>query len=152
MTELDHKDSWVLKNWCFWTVMLEKTPESPLDCEEIKSVSPKENQSWIFTGRTDTEAEVPILWPPDAKSWLIGKDSDAGKDWGQEKGAAEDEMVSWHYRLNGHEFEQTPGDSGWQRSLVCCNPWGCRVRHDLATEQQQQPSWVLASWPVKWAK
>ena len=87
-----------------------------------------------------------------AKSWFIGKDSDARKEWGQEKGAAEDDMVSWHHQLHGDEFEQIPGGGGWQRSLVCYNPWGCRVRQDLATEQQQQPSWVLASWPVKWAK
>ena len=104
--ELDYKESWVLKNWCFWTVVLEKTPESPLDCKEIKSVDPKGNQSWIFTGGTDAEAEVSILWPPDAKSWLIGKDPDAGKDWRQEeKGMTEDEMVGWHHRLDRHEFE-----------------------------------------------
>ena len=95
-----------LKNWCFWTVVLEKTFESPLDCKEIKAVSPKGNQSWIFIGRADTEAEAPIIWLCDAKNWLIGKDSDAGKDWRQEeKGMTEDEMVKWHYWLNGHEFE-----------------------------------------------
>ena len=104
MWELDYKKSWVLKNWCFWTVVLEKTLESPLDCKEIQSVHPKGDQSWIFIGRTDDEAETPILWPPDAKSWLIGKDPDAGKDWGQEKGTIEDEMVGWHHRLNGHKF------------------------------------------------
>ena len=100
------KESWVPKNWCFWTVVLEKTLESPLDCKEIQPVHPKGNQSWMFNGRTDTKAETPILWPPDAKSWLTGKDPDAGKDWGQEeKGMTEDEMAGWHHRLDGHEFE-----------------------------------------------
>ena len=105
--ELDHKESWVPKNWCFWTVVL-KTLESPLDCKEIKLVNPKGNQSWTFIGRTD--AETPILWPPDEKSWLIGKDPDAGKDWRQEeKEMSEDGMVGWHHQLDGHEFEQAPG-------------------------------------------
>ena len=100
------KESWAPKNWCFWTVVLEKTLESPLDCKEIQPVHPKGNQSWMFIGRTGTEAETPILWPPDVKSWLIGKDPDAGKDWGQEeKGTIEDEMAGWHHRLDGHEFE-----------------------------------------------
>ena len=106
MWELDYKKGWVPKNWCFWTVVLEKILGSPLDCKEIKVAQPKENQPWIFMGRTDAEAETPILWPPDAKSWLIRKDPDAGKDWGQEeKGTTEDKMVGWHHRLNGHEFE-----------------------------------------------
>ena len=106
MWKLDYKESWAPKNWCFWTVALEKTLESPLDCKEIQPVHPKGNQSWIFIERTDTEAETPILWLPDAKNWLIGKDPDAGKDWGQEeKRMTEDEMVEWHHRLNGHEFE-----------------------------------------------
>ena len=105
MWEVDHKESWALKNWCFWTVVLEKTLENPLDCKEIKPVHPKGDQPWMFIGRTDVEAETPILLPPDVKSWLIGKDPDAGKDWGQEKGTTEDEMVGWHHRLNGHEFE-----------------------------------------------
>ena len=106
MWELDCKESWVLKNWCFWTVVLEKTLENPLDCKEIQLVHPKGNQSWIFIGRTDAEAETPILWPPDAKSWLIWKDPDSGKDWRwEEKGMIEDEMVKWHHWLNGHEFE-----------------------------------------------
>ena len=106
MWELDYyKESWELKNWCFWTVVLEKTLESLLDCKEIQSVHPKGDQSWVFIGRTDVEAETPVLWPPDAKSWLIWKDPDAGKDWRQEeKGTTEDEMVAWHHRLNGHEF------------------------------------------------
>ena len=106
MWELDYKESWVPKNWCFWTVVLEKTLESPLDCKEIQPVHPKRNQSWIFIGRTDVEAETPILWPPVTKNWLIWKDPDAGKDWRwEEKGTTEHEMVGWHPRLNGHEFE-----------------------------------------------
>ena len=106
MWELGHKQSWVLKNWCFWIVVLEKTLESPLDCQEIQLVRPKGNQSWIFIGSTDAEAETPILWPPDAKNWLIWKDPDAGKDWGQEeKGTTEHEMVGWHHWRNGHAFE-----------------------------------------------
>ena len=105
MWDLDYKESWVPENWCFWTVVLEKTLESPLDCKEIQPAHPKGDQSWVFIGRTDAEAETPILWPPDVKSWLIWKDPDAGKDWGQEeKGMTEDEMVGWHYWLNGHEF------------------------------------------------
>ena len=106
MWELDHKESWAPKNWCFWTVVLEKTLESPLDCKETKPVHPKGNQSWIFIGKTDAEAEAPILWPSDVKSWLIGKDPDAGEDWRrEEKGTTEDEMAGWHYWLGGHEFE-----------------------------------------------
>ena len=124
MWELDYKESWVLKNWCFWTVVLEKTFESPLDCKEIQPVNPKGNQSWIFIWRTDTEAEVPILWPPDTKNWLIGKNPDAGKDWRQEeKGRTEDEIAGWHHWLNGHEFEQAPGVGDGQGSLSCCSPW-----------------------------
>ena len=125
MWELDHKESWVLKNWCFWIVMLEKTPESPLGCEEIKPVNLKGNQSWIFIGRTDVEAETPVLWPLDAKNWLIRKDPDAGKDWRQEeKGMTEDEVVEWHHQLDGHEFEKALGVGDRQGSLVCCSPWG----------------------------
>ena len=105
MWESDYKESWVLKNWCFWTVVLEKTLESPLDCKEIQPVHFKGDQSWMFIGRTDVEGEIPILWLPDAKSWLIWKDPDAGKDWWQEeKGKTEDEMVGWHHQHNGHEF------------------------------------------------
>ena len=112
MWELHYKEGWVPKNWCFLSVVLKKTLESPLDCKEIKAVNPKGNQSWIFTGRTDAEAEAPILWPPDMKNSLIGKDPDAEKDWGQEeKGATEDEIVGWHHQLNGHEFGQTLRDS-----------------------------------------
>ena len=106
MWKLDSKESWAPKNWCFWTVVLEKTLESPLDCEEIQLVHPKGDQSWVFIGRTDVEAETPVLWPPDVKSWLIWKDPDAGQDWRQEeKGTTEDEMVGWHHRHDGHEFE-----------------------------------------------
>ena len=123
--DLDHKEGWVPKNWCFWPVVLEKTLESPLDCKEIKPVNPKGNQPWIFIGKTDAGAEAPILWPPDVKSWLIGKDPDAEKDWGQEeKGVTEDEKIGWHHWLNGHEFEQAPGDDEGQGSLACCSPWG----------------------------
>ena len=106
MWELDYKESWALKNWCFWTVVLEKTLESPLNCEEIHPVHPKGDQFWLFNWRSEVEAETPIFWPPDTKNRLIGKDPDAGNDWGQEeKGMTEDEMVEWHHRLNGHEFE-----------------------------------------------
>ena len=129
-------DSWtikrrVVKNWCFWTVVLEKTLESPLNCKEIKSVNSKGNQSWIFIARTDAEAETPIFWPPDAKNWLIGKDPDAGKDWRwEEKGTTEDEMVGWHHQLHGHEFEQPLGVGDGQRSLVYWSPWDRRVGHN----------------------
>ena len=127
MWELHHKEGWAQKNWCFWTVVLEKTPESPLDSKEIQPVHPKGNQSWIFIGRTDAEAETPILWPPDVKNWLIWKDPDAGKDWRQEeKGTTEDETVGWHHWLNTYELEQAPGDGEGQGSLVCCSPWDRR--------------------------
>ena len=106
MWELDHKEGWALKDWCFWTVVLEKTLDGPLDCKKIQPVHPKGNQAWIFIGRTDAETETLILWPPDEKNWLIGKDPDAEKDWGQEeRGTTEDEMVGWHHQLNGHDFE-----------------------------------------------
>ena len=144
MWELDHKEGWGPKNWCFWTVVLEKIPESPLDCKEIQSVNPKGNQSWIFIGRTDAEAETPKLWPPDAKSWLIWKDPNAGKDWGQEeKETTEDEMVGWHHRLNGHEF--WAGSGRWSRkgSPGMLQSMGSqRVTQDSVTKQQQQlPYW-----------
>ena len=135
----------------FWTVVLEKTLETPLHSKEIKPVNPKGNQSWIFVGRIDAEDEAPILWPPDVKNWLIGKDPDAGKDWRQEeKGITEDEMVGWHHWLNGHEFEQALGDGEGQRRLVCCSPWDHRVRHDWGTLQQQLISVVqiLLPWPI----
>ena len=121
--ELDYKESWALKNWCSWTVVLEKTLESPLDCKEIHSVCPKGNESWIFIGRTDAKAATPVLWPPDGKNWLIWKDLDAGKVWRWEKkGTAEDEMVGWHHRPDGHEFEQASGVGDGQGSLVCYSP------------------------------
>ena len=127
MWESDHKQGWAPKNWCFQTVVLEKILESPSDCKEIKSVNRKGNQPWIFTGRTNADAEVLILWPLDVKSRLIRKDPDAGKSWRQEnKGATENEMVGWHHWHNGHEFEQTPRDSEGQGSLVCCSPRGCK--------------------------
>ena len=127
MWELNYKESWAPKSWCFWTVVLEKTLESPLDCKEIQPVHSKD-QSWVFIGRTDVEAETPILWPPDVKSWLIWKDPDAGKDWGQEeKGMTEDEMVGWHHWLNGHEFVWTPGVGDGRGGLACCSSWGRRV-------------------------
>ena len=134
MWELDYKESWVPKNWCFLTVVLEKTLESPLDCKEIKPVNPKGNQSWIFTGRTDAEAETPILWPPDVMNWLTGKDPDARKDWTQEeKGTKEDEITGWHHWLNGHTFEYAPGVGDGQGGLVCCSPWG---RKELDTTER----------------
>ena len=127
MWELGYKESWVLNNWCFWTMVLEKTLESPFDCKEIQPVHPKGDQSWVFTGRTDAEAETPILRPPETKNWLIWKDPDAGKDWGQEeKGMTEDEMVGWHHQLNGHGFGWTLGVGDGQGGLACCSSWGCK--------------------------
>ena len=131
--ELDYEESWAPKNWCFSTVVLEKTVESLLDCKEIQPVHLKGDQSWIFIGRTDAEAETQILWPPDVKSWLTGKDPDAGRDWRQEKGTTEDELVGWHHRLNGHEFELTMGVGDGQGSLTCCSPWG---RKELDTTER----------------
>ena len=123
MWELDYKESWAKKNWCFWIVVLEKTLETPLDCKKIKPVNPKGYQRWILIGRIDAEAETLILWPPDAKSQLIGKDPYAGKDWRrEEKGTTEDETVGWHHRLDGHEFEQALGAGDGQGGLVCCSP------------------------------
>ena len=127
MGTMDYGLSWVPKNWCIWTVMLDFstsqifTLESPLDCKEIQPVHPKGNQSWIFIGRTDAKVETPILWPPDAKNWLTGKDPDAGKDWRpEEKGMTTDEMVGWHHWLSGHNFEQALGEGEGQGSLACC--------------------------------
>ena len=147
MWELDCEESWSLKNWCFWTVVFEKTLESPLDCKEIKPVLSKGNQSGIVIGRTDAEAEIPILWPPDAKSWLIWKDPDAEKDWGQEeKGMSEDEMVGWHHRLDGRESEWTPGVGDGQGGLACCSSWGCKE-----TDTSEQLNWVFVTenWDIK---
>ena len=135
--ELDHKESWALKNWCFWTVVLEKTLESPLDCKKIQPVNPKGNQSWIFNGRTDAEAEAPILQPPDVKNWLTG----AGKDWRQkEKRVTEVVMVGWHYRLNGYEFVQALGVGDGQGSLACYSLWGCKEMD--TTEQLNWTDWT----------
>ena len=134
MWELDCEEGWAPKNWCFWTVVLE-TLESPLDCKEIQLIHPKRNLSWKFIVRTDAEAETPIFWPLDAKSWLVGKDPDAGKDWRQEeKGTTEDEMVGWHHWLNGHELGQAPGVGDGQGSLVLQSTGLQRVGHDWATE------------------
>ena len=125
MWEWDCKESWGPKNWCFWTVVLEKTLESPLDCKEIQPVYSKGDQPWVFFRRNDAKAETPVLWPPDAKSWLIGKDPDAGKDGGQEeKGTTEYDTVGWHHWLNGHRFGLTPEVGDGQGGLVCCDSWG----------------------------
>ena len=127
MWQLHHKEWWAMKNWWFWTVVLDKTLESPLDYKEIQQVSAKGNQSWLFIGQTDAEAEAPILWPTDVKNLLIRKDHITGKDWRQEeKRTIEDEMVGWHHWIKGHEFEQTPAAGGRQGSLACCSPWGCK--------------------------
>ena len=136
MWELDRKESWVPKTWCFWTVVFEKTLESPLDCKKIQPVHPKGNQSWIFTGRTDVEAETPILWPPDVKNWLIGKDPDAGGNWRQEgKGTTEDEMVGWHHRLDGYESEQAVGVDDGQGSFHA-------AVHRVAKSQIRLSNWT----------
>ena len=140
MWELDHKESWVLKNWFLRTVVLEKTLESPLDCKEMQPVHPKGDQSWVFIGRTHAEAEALILWPPHAKSWLIWKDSDAGKDWGQEeKGLTEDEIVGWHHRLNGHGFGWTPGVGDGQGGLAYCSSW-------VRNESDTLSDWTELNW------
>jgi len=141
MWDLDYKESWALKNWCFWTVVLEKTLENALDCKEIQPVRSKGNQSWIFTGRTDAEAETPILWPSDVKNWLIWKDPDAGRDWRREdKGTAEDEMFEWHHQHLGYEFEYAPGVGDGQRSLTCHSPWG--HKESDTTEQLNCLNWT----------
>ena len=138
MWELDYKESW-MQNWCFWTVVLEKTLESPLDCKEIQPVHPKGDQSQVFIGRTDVEAEASLLWPPDVKNWLIGKDPDAGKDWGlEEKGTTEDEMVGWHYQLHGDEFGWTPGVGDGQGGLACYGSWG--------RKESDTTEWLLTDW------
>ena len=133
--ELDCEESWALKNWCFWTVVLKKTLESPLDCKEIQPVHSKGDQPWLFFGRNDAKAETPVLWPPHAKSWLIGKGSDAGRDWGQgEKGTTEDEMAGWHHQLDGYEFEWTPGDGWTGRPGVLWFMGSQRLGQDWATD------------------
>ena len=149
MAELDHKESWTPENWCFWMVVLVKTLESPLDCKEIQLVNPKGNQSWIFFWRTDAEAETPILWSPDVKSWLIRKDPDASKDWRQEeKGTTKDEVVGWYHRLNGYEFERTPEDGERQGSVASCSPWHAKCWTLLSnwTTVQLIPASLLAQW------
>ena len=131
MWELNHKESWAENNSCFWTVVLKKTLESPLDCKEIQPVHSKGDQHWVFFGRNDVKAETPVLWPPHAKSWLIGKDSDAGRDWGQEEtGTTEDEMAGWHHWLDGRESGWTLGVGDGQGGLACCDSWGRRVGRD----------------------
>ena len=133
MWELDHKDGWAPKNWCFRSVVLEKTPESPLDCKEIKPVNSKRNQPWMFIGRADTEAEAPIFWSHGGKKWVIRKDCNAEKDWGQEeKGTTENKMVGWPHRLNGCELEQALGIGERQGSLMCCSPWVSKSQTGLS--------------------
>ena len=141
MWELDCEESWVLKNWCFWTVVLEKILESPLDCKEIQPVRSKGNQSWVFIGRTDAETETPIFWPPHVKSWLIGKDSDAGRDWGQEeKGTTEDEMTEWHHQLDAREWVNSQSWWWTGRPGVLGFMGLQRVGHDWVTEL----NWILS--------
>ena len=145
MWELDDKEIWAPKNWCFWTVVLEKTLKSPLEYKEIKPVNPKGNQFWIFIGGTDAEAETPVLWPPDAKNWFLRKDPDAGKDWRQEeKGTTEDEMVGWHHWLSGHESEQAPGVDDGQGGLVWCSPWGYKE-----SDTSERLNWLIDLKPLQ---
>ena len=145
MWELDCEESWAQKNWYFWTVMLEKTLESPLDCKEIQPVHSEGDQPWVFFGRNDAKAETPVLRPPHAKSWLIGKDSDVGRDWGQEeKGTIEDEMAGWYHWLDGREFEWTPGVGDGQGGLACCSSWGRKESN--TTERLNWTDTYLASY------
>ena len=140
MWELDYKESWALKNWWFWTVVLEKTLESPLDCKEIQPVHPKGDQSQVFIGRTDAEAETPILWPPHAKSWLIVKDPDAGRDWGQEeKGTTEDEMAGWHHRLNAYELGEL------RESVMAREAWRAVIQ-GVAKSRTWLSDWTELNW------
>ena len=142
MWELDYKESWAPKNWCFWTVVLEKALESPLDCKAIQPVNSKGDQSWIFIERTDVEAETPTLWPPRVNSWLIGKDPDVGRDWGQEeKGTTEDEMAGWHHWLNGCESGWTPGVGDGQGGLACCDSWGRKE-----SDTTERLNWTEQNW------
>ena len=145
MWELDCEESWAPKNWCFWTVVLEKTLESPLDCMEIQPVHSKGDQPWVFLGRNDAKAETPVLWPPHAKSWLIGKDSNVGRDWSQEeKGMTEDEMAGWHHQLDGCEFGWTPGVGDGQGGLACCSSWGCKE-----SDTTEQLNWTELKYAEK---
>ena len=142
MWELDCEESWALKNGCFWTVVLDKALESPLDCKEIEPVHSKGDQSWVFFGRTDAKAETPVLWLPHAKSWLIGKDPDGGRDWGQEeKGMTEDEMAGWHHWLYRHEFGWTLGVGDGQGGLMCCNSWGHK-----GSDMTERLNWTELNW------
>ena len=144
MFELDCEESWAPKNWRFWTVVLEKTPESPLDCKEIQPVHSEGDQPWVFFGGNDAKAETPVLWLPHAESWLTGKYSEAGRDWGQEeKGIIEDEMAGWHHRLNGHEFEWTPEVGDGQGGLACWDSWGCKE-----SDTTEQLDWTELNWKV----
>ena len=148
MWELDCEDSWAQKNWCFWTVVWEKTLESPLDCK-IQPVHSKGDQPWDFFGRNDAKAETPVLWPPHVKSWLIGKDSDAGRDWGQEqKGTTEDKMAGWHHWLNGCESEWTPGGGDGQGGLACCDSWG---RKESDTTERLNWTELHIRWSKYWS-
>ena len=147
MWELDCEKSWAPKNWCFWTVVFEKALESPLDCKEIHPAHSEEDQPWDFFGRNDAKAEAPVLWPPHVKCWLIGKDSDVGRDWRQEeKGTTEDEMAGWHPWLDGHESEWTPGDGDGQGGLASCNSWG---RKEL--DMTEWLDWLI-DWFCCWSK
>ena len=149
MWELDCEEGWALKNWCVWTVVLEKTLESPLDCTEIQPVQSEGDQPWDFVGRNDAKAEAPVLWRPHAKSWLIGKDSDAGRDWGQEeKGMTEDEMAGWHHGLDGRESEWTPGDGDGQGGLACCDSWGRKESDTTERLNWTELNWTDISWLV----
>ena len=144
MWELDYKENWALKNWCFWTMVLEKTLESRFDYKEIQPVHPKDNQSWIFTRRTDAEVETPILWPPDGKNWLTGKDPDAGKEWRQEvKVMTEGEMAAWHHQVDGHELGWTPGVGDGQGGLACRSSRGCK-ESDMTERLSWQTSLTAA--------
>ena len=144
MWELDSEVSWTPKNWCFWTVVLEKTLESPLDCKETQPVHSEGDQSWVFFVRNDAKAETPVLWPPHAKSWLIGKDSDSGRDWGQEeKRMTEDEMAGWHHWLYGREFEWTPGVGDGQGGLACCDSWGRKE-----SDKTKRLNWTELNWNI----
>ena len=147
MWELDCEESWALKNWCFWTVVLEKTLESPLDCKEIQPVHSEEDEPWDFFGGTDAKAEIPVLWPPHVRSWLIGKDSDAGRDWGQEQGTTEDEMAGWHHWLDGCESEWTLGVGDGQEGLACCDSWG-RQESDMT----ERLNWTELNIPFRMTK
>ena len=146
MWELDYEENWEPKNWCFWTVVLEKTLESSLDCKEIQLVHSEGHQLWDFFGGNDAKAETPVLWPCHVKSWLTGKDSDAGRHWGQkEKGMTEDEMAGWHHWLNGRESEWTPGVGDGQGGLACCNSWGCK-ESDMTEKQNWTDKLVTCKW------